>query len=720
VADRTIIVELRALTDRYRTQMQQAGQVTGQTGQQMGVMQRQGSALMGTVRRLVPALGAAGLARAMRQSFNAAADFESSAARLQSQIGLTAQEANGLADAARNVGTQTGIGAQEAVDASFFIASAGLRGQAAMDALEASAQAARVGLGDTATVADLVTSAMNAYGPATLDASQATDVLIGAVREGKAEASELAGSMGQVLPIASEMGVTFDQVGAAMAAMTRTGTNAATASTQLRAIMVSLLNPSQGAAEAMADLGLSAAGLRQTIREDGLFEALMQVRAAVGDNEEAMSQIFPNVRALAGVLDLTGANAADTAAIFENMADTTGLLSDAIEIVEATTADKLARLRANFEETRISIGESMMESTRAIDGLNQAFETGAFEFAFGFSGAGVLAGMDGPGGIFRALLSGDHARVAREINQALHGTATATEDVDRAMQGLNVTGERYQGLADRAANSTAELGDEMDGTADATDGLTQSLQEQADQLRAQVDPMFRLNKAIENLDELQQDSEASALDLADAALEVMSAAGEAAGMFDGQLDPAFRAVLEAAGLTEDQIREVEDAFTSARNEGERFSRDYRASIEVTGLERTLSQMRALNQVRRDITSSGSGTTVRIDEWGNLRAHTGGLVVPGGIQRFHSGGLASDEVPAILQTGELVLSRNQVGMLSAAFSNLPAFHDGGYVNSGTANSTPAFTVNQTFASGVDRSTLVEARHQQKIAYQMAYG
>jgi len=54
-------------------------------------------------------------------------------------------------------------------------------------------------------------------------------------------------------------------------------------------------------------------------------------------------------------------------------------------------------------------------------------------------------------------------------------------------------------------------------------------------------------------------------------------------------------------------------------------------------------------------------------------HTGGYIHPdGSIQRFHSGGmvggLKQDEVPAILQTGEMVLNRNQVAQIGAAFSN----------------------------------------------------
>ncbi len=46
------------------------------------------------------------------------------------------------------------------------------------------------------------------------------------------------------------------------------------------------------------------------------------------------------------------------------------------------------------------------------------------------------------------------------------------------------------------------------------------------------------------------------------------------------------------------------------------------------------------------------------------AHAGGLVMHGGgyVPRFHIGGLSSDEVPAILQKGEYVVSRKGVAAL----------------------------------------------------------
>ena len=48
--------------------------------------------------------------------------------------------------------------------------------------------------------------------------------------------------------------------------------------------------------------------------------------------------------------------------------------------------------------------------------------------------------------------------------------------------------------------------------------------------------------------------------------------------------------------------------------------------------------------------------------GSQFGHQGGLVTPHGISRYHSGGLASNEFPAILQTGEVVLSNRAVNSI----------------------------------------------------------
>ena len=125
-----------------------------------------------------------------------ALDFDKSMTQIESLVGIAADKVSEMGETAKKMATDTGRSANEAAEALFFITSAGLRGADATDTLSASLKAAAVGLGETKTIADLATSAMNAYGVENLNATSATDILVASVREGKLEASELAGAIG--------------------------------------------------------------------------------------------------------------------------------------------------------------------------------------------------------------------------------------------------------------------------------------------------------------------------------------------------------------------------------------------------------------------------------------------------------------------------------------------------------------------------------------------
>ncbi len=291
-------------------------------------MKRNGQQMTQSITLPIVAIGAA--------SVKMGVDFENSMNKIVGQVGIAREEVEGMRKDFIRVSRETGKSMNELGDAMFFVQSAGLRGADAVEALEISARASAAGMGETKVIADLLTSAINAYGKENLDAALAGDILAAAVREGKAEASQLAASMGQVLPIASEMGVSFDQVAAAQAAMTRTGTDAATASTQLRQILFTIKNPSQEARAQLKEMGLSAAGLRRQVKEDGLLATLQTLTDTFGDNEEATAKVFGNVRALSGVLDLMGANAEENTGIFERLKDANGSLAIAFAETDGT------------------------------------------------------------------------------------------------------------------------------------------------------------------------------------------------------------------------------------------------------------------------------------------------------------------------------------------------------------------------------------------------
>ncbi len=170
-------------------------------------------------RTLTPAILGLGVA-ALKMS----SDFETSMTKLQTLVGISAKEVDKLRDSVLGLSKETGQAPRQLAESLFFITSAGLRSSDALEALEQSAKAAAIGMGDQQQIADALTSAVNAYTPEILSAAKATDIMLAAVRAGKMEPSELAAAIGQVLPVAAEMGVSFEEVAASLAQMSKSGT----------------------------------------------------------------------------------------------------------------------------------------------------------------------------------------------------------------------------------------------------------------------------------------------------------------------------------------------------------------------------------------------------------------------------------------------------------------------------------------------------------------
>ena len=299
-------------------------------------------------------------------SVKAASTFETSLSRMQGLVGLTADEVAAFKDQILDLSGATAKAPQELADAMFFITSAGLRGSDAVDALTASAKASTAGLGATKDVAFAAVSAMNAYGAENLSASEAVDILTNIVRLGNVEAGEVAGVLGNIIPLAAEMGISFDQVGASLAAMTRLGADAASSATSLQAIMATLIKPSAKAEETLREFGLSSAELRKQVKDEGLLAVLTTLKESFGDNEEAIAKVFPNVRALRGVLNLVGQNAETTGEIFDSMGDSIGVLDEAFAVAAETSGFKFNQFMAELQTIAIDIGEQLLPAVLSL------------------------------------------------------------------------------------------------------------------------------------------------------------------------------------------------------------------------------------------------------------------------------------------------------------------------------------------------------------------
>jgi TP901 family phage tail tape measure protein len=288
-------------------------------------------------------------------------DFQDKFTKMAGLVGVSREQLALWRDELLRLGPAVGKGPGELADAMYFITGAGFEGAKAMEILDASARAAAAGLGTTTSVADAATSAIGAYGQANLSAEQSVAILVAAVREGKAEADAFAPVIGRVTSIASSMGVSFDQVAASIAFATRMGSDASEGATQLRAILLGLARPTARANEVFKYFGLSAAGLRQELREKGLLSVLQTLKQRFGDNEAAFAAAFESSEALTGILAAVGQNGAVAEDVFRSLAQTTGKdLADAFEAAAGDPGFKLKQSLARLEAAGIRLGNVIL------------------------------------------------------------------------------------------------------------------------------------------------------------------------------------------------------------------------------------------------------------------------------------------------------------------------------------------------------------------------
>jgi TP901 family phage tail tape measure protein len=356
VAERTVSVRLKANVDAYKAAMTSAGKATQDVARSADKWKNlgQSAASLGdslTTRLTLPivAVGAA----AVKMSL----DFDKSFQQMHQLAGVSAGEIDGMKESVLGLAGETGKAPTELAEALYFLRSSGLEGAAAMDALEMSAKASAAGMGSTVEIADAVSSAMNAYAESGLTAAEATDVLVATAREGKAEPAELAGQMGKLLPLASELGISFNDVGAALATFSLSGNDAAGSSTLLQNLMSKLLRPSQQAQEQLSAVGISLDDIRSIIADRGLLGAVLTLQESLGQG--GFTRFWEDAQATQAALALVGGDLDATKDRFEALGDSAGDTDEAFGKWAETMGAKNAQAFAELQVAMIRIGDAI-------------------------------------------------------------------------------------------------------------------------------------------------------------------------------------------------------------------------------------------------------------------------------------------------------------------------------------------------------------------------
>lgn len=368
MAEKSFSVSLSARVDQYVAAMGAAKKATEDTGSSLtgleqlgGKLQSVGSSL--TTHVSLPIVAVGGLAVKM------ASDFDQSFSRMVGLAGVTADEVEGLKESVLDLAGETAQAPGELADALYEASSAGLDTEQALGAVKVAAKAAAAGMGSARDIVGLVASATAAYGSENIDAAEATDVLTAAIRAGRADPEELAGSLGRVLPIAAQLGVSFDEVGGATAYLSNVFGDTNRTVTALQGFLVKLVSPSEQGRAALTAMGTSAQELQAAIQQDGLLGALELLREhGFAGNQQALRKLFDDIEGFQGALALLNDNSGTLGQTLNSVKDSTGALDEAFTAASETGAFKMKQAWAEIQAALIQAGQIILPIVAGVAG----------------------------------------------------------------------------------------------------------------------------------------------------------------------------------------------------------------------------------------------------------------------------------------------------------------------------------------------------------------
>lgn len=309
---------------------------------------------------------AVGLVAAGAASVKMALDFNQSFTRIDALTNASDAQIKQYRASVMSLAGETAQSPKALADSLYYLASAGLRPAEVLQALEASAKGAAIGLGEASSISKVIISALNAYADSGLTAIQVTDTLTAAVREGSAAPDEYAEALGRILPVASAAKVEFDEVVASLATLSNVGLNVYEGTTAMRGVLQTLVAPTKTASAALAELGLSGQKLREVLADQGLLAAMRLLEQRSGGNLDVMKAIIPNIRALVGELGNVGQAADKVNGIYQRVKDSIGSTNEAMKVTENSPAFQFRKALNDLSLVMLDFGEHVMPQVVSI------------------------------------------------------------------------------------------------------------------------------------------------------------------------------------------------------------------------------------------------------------------------------------------------------------------------------------------------------------------
>lgn len=359
MSDAAMNVRLGAKTEKFNKAMTQASKRLKKFGRSVSAVGSRMSTMI-----TLPLVAAGGA------SIKMSLDFQKSMTKIQTLVGKTDTDIKKMTDDILAMSGDVAKSPKDLAEGLYFLESAGLRGENAMNTLNSVAKASASGMGEMEALSVVAAAAQNAYGEETLSASDALDKFGVMVRTGMFDAEELSNVLGRQLGLASNLGISFDEVGALISTYTATTGDATAASNGLSAIMMTFAKldaePTKQQAEALAQIGMSAADVKEMMGTKGLMGTLQHLQTNFNANGVSMASFFSKSQALKGVLGVLGTQTETYTANLDAMADSQNFVKDAFDETANTDAFAMEQAMNNLTVAGTQLGQALAPVVQVI------------------------------------------------------------------------------------------------------------------------------------------------------------------------------------------------------------------------------------------------------------------------------------------------------------------------------------------------------------------
>ena len=315
---------------------------------------------------VIGAFGAiAGAALTMKKAISTAREYDAATREIWTLMDISEKKMGDYAARVEELGVAYGQAGKTALRAFYQVVSAGYQGEEGFKVLQAAMKAATAGVTDAFTAVDVLTTVLNSYNLRADQALYVSDILFTIVKRGKTTFRELASTMGRLAGIAAPLGVTLEELGAALAFLTRT-LPTEEAVTALRAAMMELTKPGSELSEVLQELGYSSGSA--ALRSEGFLKLLAQLAVQAKETGVPIEKLFGNIRSLTAIMPMTSDRAEELNEHFEAMQHVMGATEEAFGKIAEGIDFKMRQLSSAVSLAWNRIGELFKETAAGMAG----------------------------------------------------------------------------------------------------------------------------------------------------------------------------------------------------------------------------------------------------------------------------------------------------------------------------------------------------------------